>query len=142
MTTLEDRPNSALLVIDVQSDVVGGAHERDSVVANIGNLVDRARGERVPVIWVQHSDEGLIYGSAGWRIVPELQPGEDELLIEKNHGDSFEATTLETELADLGVGRLVVVAPPPMRASAPRSTGRSSGATTSPSSPTRTRRRT
>jgi nicotinamidase-related amidase len=109
MTTLENRPKSALLVVDVQNDVVGGAYERDSVVTNIGSLVDRARGERVPVVWVQHSDDGIAHGSNGWRIVPELQPSEGEPIIEKNHGDSFEATTLEPELADLGVGRLVVV---------------------------------
>jgi nicotinamidase-related amidase len=109
MTTLANRPNSALLVVDVQNDVVGGAHERDSVVANIGGLVDRARSERIPVVWVQHSDDGIVHGSEGWRIVPELRPGDNEPLVEKNYGDSFEATTLEAELAALGVGRLVVV---------------------------------
>jgi nicotinamidase-related amidase len=109
MTTIEDRPNSALLVIDVQNDVVNGAHQRDAVVANIAALVDRARGEGVPVVWVQHSDDGIVYGSDGWRIVPELSPGDTEPLVEKNHGDSFEATTLADQLAGLGVGRLVVV---------------------------------
>lgn len=109
MTTLENRPNSALLVIDVQNGVVGEAHERESVVANIGSLVDRARGESVPVVWVQHSDDGLPHGSDEWRIVAELSPGDSEPLVAKNHGDSFEATTLEEELAGLGVGRLVVV---------------------------------
>ena len=39
MTTLENRPNTALLVIDVQNGVVAGAHERDSVVANVASLV-------------------------------------------------------------------------------------------------------
>ena len=34
MTTLENRPNTALLVVDVQNGVVGGTHERDAVVAN------------------------------------------------------------------------------------------------------------
>ena len=33
---------TALVVIDVQDDVVGGAHERDAVVADIGSLVARA----------------------------------------------------------------------------------------------------
>ena len=33
MTTLQNRPNTALLVIDVQNGVVEGAHERDAVVA-------------------------------------------------------------------------------------------------------------
>ena len=109
MTTLENRPNTALLVIDVQNGVVEGAHERDAVVANVANLVERARRERVPVVWVQHSDEQLARGSEEWRIVPELAPGEVEPLVEKHYGDSFEDTDLETVLSGLGVGRLVVV---------------------------------
>jgi nicotinamidase-related amidase len=59
MTTLENRPKTALLVVDVQNGVVEGAHERDAVVANVGSLVEKARRERVPVVWVQHSDEPL-----------------------------------------------------------------------------------
>ena len=109
MTTLENRPNTALLVIDVQNGVVGGAHERDAVVANVGSLIEKARQQRVPVVWVQHSDEQLARGSEEWRIVPELKPGDAEPLVEKNYGDSFEATSLETVLSSLGVGRLVVV---------------------------------
>ena len=109
MTTLQNRPNTALLVIDVQIDVVGEAHERDAVVARVGSLVEKARSERVPVVWIQHSDEGTIQGSDGWRIVPELTPDDAEALVEKNYGDSFEDTTLETLLSGLGVGRLVVV---------------------------------
>jgi nicotinamidase-related amidase len=109
LTTLENRPNTALLVVDVQNGVVDGAHERAAVVANVGSLVERARRERVPVVWVQHSDEGLPRGSDDWRIVPELTPGDAEPLVEKNYGDAFEDTTLETLLTGLGVGRLVVV---------------------------------
>jgi nicotinamidase-related amidase len=109
MTTLENRPNTALLVVDVQKGVVAGAHARDAVVANVGSLVEKARQEQVPVVWVQHFDEQLARGSDNWRIVPELSPGEAEPLVEKNYGDSFEDTTLETVLSGLGVGRLVVV---------------------------------
>jgi len=109
MTTLENRPNTALLVVDVQNGVVGEAHERDAVVANVGSLVEKARRERVPVVWVQHSDVQLAKGSDDWRIVPELAPGDAEPLVEKSYGDSFEDTTLETVLSGLAVGRLVVV---------------------------------
>src|SRR5215218_2447784 len=109
MTTLENRPNTALLVVDVQVGVVGGTHERDAVVANVGSLVEKARREQVPVVWVQHSDEQTVRGSQGWQIVPELNPGDAEPLVEKHYGDSFEDTMLETVLSDLGVGRLVVV---------------------------------
>ena len=109
MTTLENRPNTALLVVDVQNGVVEGAHDRDGVVANVGSLVEKARRENVPVVWVQHSDEGLARGSEDWQIVPELDPSDTEPLVEKNYGDSFEDTELESVLSRLGVGRLVVV---------------------------------
>jgi nicotinamidase-related amidase len=108
MSTLENRPNTALLVIDVQNGAVEGAHERDAVVANIGSLVDKARKADVPVVWVQHSSEGLAEGSDNWRIVPELAPDDSEPLVAKRYPDSFEETTLETVLSGLGVGRLVV----------------------------------
>jgi len=74
MTTFENRPNTALLVVDVQSGVVAEAHERDAVVANVRILVEKARRERVPVVWVQHSDEELANESDAWQIVPELAP--------------------------------------------------------------------
>ena len=109
MTTLENRPNTALLVVDVQNSVVEGAHQRDAVVANVGSLVEQARREQVPVVWVQHSDENLPEGSDRWQIVPELSPGDAEPLVAKNYGDAFEETTLETVLSGLGVGRLLVV---------------------------------
>jgi isochorismate hydrolase len=109
VTTLDNRPNTALLVVDVQNGVVEGAPRRDDVVANIGSLVERARREEVPVVWVQHSSDALVQGSDEWQIVPELSPDAAEPLVPKVYGDSFEETSLETVLSDLGVGRLVVV---------------------------------
>jgi nicotinamidase-related amidase len=109
MTTLENRPNTALVVIDVQRGVVGEAHRRDDVVANIASLVDKARDQQVPVVWVQHNDDGgLARGSDDWQIVPELKPDESEPLVEKMYGDSFEDTELEPVLERLGVGHLIV----------------------------------
>ncbi len=108
MTSLSDRPNTALLVIDVQNGVVAAAHQRDEVIANINTLVDKARAEQVPVIWVQHASEELVPESEAWKYVPELQRQDSEPLVHKKYGDSFEDTTLEAELAQRGVGRLVV----------------------------------
>ena len=108
MTTLPDRPNTALVVIDVQNGVVANAYDRDGVVGNIATLVDRARAAEVPVVWVQHSSDELPIGSDPWRYVPELVAADGETLVGKTYGDSFEATDLEERLAALGVGHLVV----------------------------------
>lgn len=108
MTTLQDRPNTALLVIDVQNGVVADSHERDAVVANVATAVDKARRAGVPVVWVQHSSEHLAWDSDRWQIVPELTPDEAEPLVHKKYPDSFEETTLETVLAGLRASHLVV----------------------------------
>jgi len=108
MATLPNRPNTALLVIDVQNGVVGGSHNRDSVVGNIATLVDRARAAGAPVVWVQHSDDNLPKDSDDWQYVPELSQQPAEPVVHKQYGDSFEETDLEAVLAERGVGRLVV----------------------------------
>ena len=108
MTTLPARPNTALVVIDVQNGVVAGAHNRDSVIANINTLVDKARAQDVPVIWVQHSDDGLQRDTESWQYVQELVRRDSEPLVHKNYGDSFESTDLEALLAERGVGRVII----------------------------------
>lgn len=108
MTTLTERPGTALLVIDVQNDVMAGSPRRDEVVTAIVRLVERARAAAAPVVWVQHSGPGLDQGSDGWQYVPELVRRPDEALVAKRYGDSFEATSLEEVLAAAGAGHLVV----------------------------------
>ena len=108
MTSLPDRPNTALLVVDVQRGVVANAHDRDGVIANINTLVDRARASDTPVIWVQHSDDHLVEGSDEWQYVDELKRDDSEPLVHKRYGDSFEDTDLEALLRARKVGRIVV----------------------------------
>ncbi|MFD4350991.1 isochorismatase family protein [Nocardia sp. NPDC058518] len=108
MTTLPNRPNTALLVVDVQNGVVDEAHRRDEVVANINTLVDRARIADLPIIWIQHRSEDLVEGTDPWRYVPELARADSEPLVHKRYGDSFEDTELEVLLAAANAGHLVV----------------------------------
>jgi len=96
------------MVIDMQKGVVGQAFDVDRVVANINTLIDKARSEGVPIIWVQHSDDQMPEGSDGWAYVPQLVRLDDEPLVHKRYNDSFEETDLEQLLADRGVGHLVV----------------------------------
>jgi nicotinamidase-related amidase len=108
MTTLPGRPNTAVLVVDVQNGVVADAYAREEVVANIRRLVERARQEAIAVVWIQDCGEDRVHGSDPWRIVPELSPADDDPQVDKFYGDSFEDTQLEDVLASLGVGRLLV----------------------------------
>ena len=99
---------TALLVIDVQRDVVANAFRRNEVVANIEHLVESARKAEVPIIWVQHSDDELVKGSEGWAYVDELHIADDELVVHKQFGDSFEGTNLDELLQELAIEQLIV----------------------------------
>ena len=99
---------TALLVIDVQRDVVANAFRRNEVVANIKHLVESARKAGAPVIWVQHSDDELVKGSEGWAYVDELHIADDEPVVHKQFGDSFEGTKLDELLQEQTVAQLIV----------------------------------
>jgi nicotinamidase-related amidase len=108
MPTLDDRPDTALLVIDVQTQVMSEVHNRDGVIANIQDLVAKARSASTPVVWVQDSGDNLPKGSDGWQLVPEVSPDAGEPVVHKRYADSFEETDLEDVLAERKIGRLVV----------------------------------
>lgn len=108
MTTLTGRPKTALIVIDAQRRVMSDVYERDAVIGNIGSLIEKARSQQVPVVWVQDNGDELPLGSEGWQLVPELSRAADEPLVNKTYADSFEETDLEDVLSGLEVGRLIV----------------------------------
>ena len=100
--------SSALMVIDVQRDVVAHALSVEQVVGNINSLISKARESDTSVIWVQHSDDFLVKESEGWQFVPELKPAPGDIRIYKTHASSFKATDLSEHLATLGTKHLVI----------------------------------
>lgn len=108
MATVREGSRGALLVVDVQAGVVRDAWDAPRIIANLSRVVERARAAGLPVIWVQHADEELAYGSPDWQWVPELVPAEGELRIHKQHNSAFEQTALEDALAELGASRIVL----------------------------------
>jgi len=108
MATLKNRPNTALLVIDVQQGVMDASIRSDEVIGRINTLADKARAADVPVIWVQHESADLPLDSSAWQLASGLDAHDDEPRVGKTYGDSFEATELESVLSGLGIGHLVV----------------------------------
>ena len=108
MATIREGNKTVLLVVDVQVGVVRNAWDSPRIIKNIGAAVEKARSQGIPVIWVQHSDNELIYGSPDWQLVPELSPTDDEIRIYKQFNSSFEQTSLEEDLAQLGATHIVL----------------------------------
>ena len=108
MATVRGGNKGVLLVVDVQVGVMAEAWDSERITKNVSRAVERARAAGVPVVWVQHSDEELLYGSPQWQLVPALVPAEGETLIHKKFNSSFEQTELENELATLGATHIAL----------------------------------
>lgn len=108
MSKFPDRNGAALLVIDVQNNVVEDAWHRDEIVKNIRTAVEKARAGNTKVIWVQHSNKEMPIGTEAWEIVPELKPLDSEPIVRKTYRSSFEDTELESLLKEMGVNHLFI----------------------------------
>jgi nicotinamidase-related amidase len=103
----------ALIVIDVQEGIVGAPriHDAEGVMNRIRTLQDRARDERVPVLHVQHDGpkgHRAEKGTKGWNIHPAVRPRPGEPVIHKQASDAFFETSLQRELSNLDVSRIVI----------------------------------
>lgn len=119
-----DPARTAFIVVDMQNDFVkeGGTlvvPDAAGTIPTIQSLLDVARESGMKVVFTQdtHTDgdpeweiwpEHAREGSWGWRIVDELQPRDDELVIRKVRYDAFYGTHLDHYLRLWNVDTLVI----------------------------------
>lgn len=84
-----------LLVIDVQNGLSQAAGYT-ALVDRINERLDIYHDEDRPVIFMQHTDDEMTYGSDAWRLDTRLHRQADDTVFLKYHTDSF----YETGLAD------------------------------------------
>ncbi len=109
---INEGENMALLVIDVQMGLFHRTHpiyNAEELLKNINNLVDRFHENSAPVYYIQHANKSsLLEGSEAWELHPEIRPGDADRIIHKRHGSAFQDTSLGEELAETGVGKIVI----------------------------------
>ncbi|MFN2136049.1 MAG: cysteine hydrolase family protein [Candidatus Promineifilaceae bacterium] len=108
MASIREGSKKALVIVDAQVGVLAETWEAERIIENIGRAVKRARANNVPVIWVQHDDDELIYDSPEWQLAPGLAPREGEPVIHKHYNSSFEETTLDETLGDLETSHIIL----------------------------------
>ncbi len=103
-----------LLVIDLQTAMFNlprPLFDAEAVLENIRGLIDKARAQRAPVIFLRHGGgQGSPFatGSDGWQIHPSVSPAAEERVIEKHHSDAFLGTELDATLKELSVDGVVL----------------------------------
>lgn len=105
----------ALLVIDIQIGAFDGKllpsiHLGDDLLSKTKTLIDAARKENVPVIFIQHcAAKGLLVRDTdAWPIHPSLAPRDGELVIEKRDSSAFENTELDAALSKARIEGVVL----------------------------------
>ncbi len=109
MSKEQNGKRMALLIVDVQNGVIQSAYNKDQVVENINIMISKARASKVPIIWVQHTDNELIKNTQEWKIDPRLEQSSDDYYIEKGFNSSFEKTNLDELIKQLGVNKIVLM---------------------------------
>lgn len=108
MTRAAGASATVVLAIDLQVGVLEGCFDAGGVVARAGSLVERARREGVPVVWVYHEEAEMPCGSPAWQLAPGLASRSGEAVVRKTCCDAFAGTSLRMVLDGLGANRLVL----------------------------------
>lgn len=134
-----DRPivkgRAALLIIDVQNGTCGPKEAKARpefykatalrVIPNIAALIKAFRGGSLEVIYTvienltadgrersldyKLSNMGFAKGSHEAQVIPELEPGPDELVLPKTSSSVFNSTNLDYLLRNIGIEDIFVV---------------------------------
>jgi biuret amidohydrolase len=126
----------ALVVYDMQVGVVGQLADGALVTERVVEVLNAARGARVPVFFTRHMSlprelmgisqlrtamawqrkgrveeivSPFLRGAPGFELVPEVAPRESEAVFDKLSMSAFEGTPLEFALRDLQVTAFAIV---------------------------------
>ncbi len=108
--------SSALLIIDMQVGLFNSPdkpHDGERVLANIRQLIHRAREREVPIYAVRHTGpqgSPIEAGSPFWQLLPELElDAHVDTLFDKTRPNCFLGTQLVQQLTDASINPLIIV---------------------------------
>ena len=105
---------AALLVVDIQKEFFKfgptTAQSLNEAIEYINAAIALFREKNLPVICVQQVDEEekLVPGEEGFGTPEELDILPSDLHIHKTYGNSFNKTSLESELRDRGIDTVII----------------------------------
>ena len=105
----------ALIVIDMQTAAFEEAalpkHDAEGTIARINNLAVSVRALGGTVVFIQHdgpAGDPFQPGQPGWQLWPALSRQANDPVVRKTACDSFLGTTLEAELRERTIDRLII----------------------------------
>ena len=103
--------SEAVLVIDVQIGLIGGAYRESETVAAINKVIGKVRARGGKVIFVQHCHDTfkpMMKGEPTWELCPDLDRADEDIVVHKTASDSFYKTNLDALLQEFRISRVMV----------------------------------
>lgn len=103
-----------LLVIDVQNGMFNlplELYNGNTILENIYSLIERARSENALIVYIQIYGKGnspFKEGSNGWEFHSKISPRAVDIVLKKEHADSFQGTSLNDILKNNDIKDLVI----------------------------------
>jgi nicotinamidase-related amidase len=93
-----------LIVVDLQNGVCFQENSKldhlDELIEFANQQIQNYRQAQRPVLFVQHEEEGLVYGTQAWELHPDLEAQATDLFVRKTHANSFFKTSLQEVLQE------------------------------------------
>jgi nicotinamidase-related amidase len=99
---------SALVIVDMQRDVMLSCPEAEPVLTTVNGLIRAARQIGAPIVFIRHHDEDMPVGSTAWEIDDRLDHDDGDIIVDKAFRDGFADTDLDGVLRGFRARRLVI----------------------------------
>ncbi|MBS7529002.1 isochorismatase family protein [Hazenella sp. IB182353] len=98
----------ALLIIDVQQKLVEDVYEKERLLVNINQVIQKAKEAKADIIFIRDKDVANGEGP-GFEIHPKVNVPNDAEVFDKLATNAFYGTPLKTYLFEHEIGHLVVM---------------------------------
>ena len=99
----------AMVIIDIQNGLMNKKiFEKELFIQNINKAIIENRKNNNVIIFIQHNSESLKNGTNNWQIHSELIRNENDVIIQKKHGDAFNDTQLIKYLLENNVSDIII----------------------------------
>lgn len=100
----------ALLLIDIQKGLTNrkGLYNKSIFIDTVNDTIHKFRESGNLIVFLQHNNKQLKYGENNWEIETKIDKRNEDIIFQKEHGNAFEKTDLDSTLKKHNIEEIFV----------------------------------
>ena len=100
----------ALILIDIQKGLTKKRmlYNESLFFDTINNVIKNYRDSDSKIIFAQHNNKFLKYGTYDWEIDERIDKQEKDIVLQKKHGNAFQGTALKQIIHDFNIKSITI----------------------------------